>query len=100
MDIRLDKYLSFGAAMHDRKFQQILPNVNLRNKGIVPAVPLGGHFKYPGKIFDFKSLNSVPKKEFEVKLGKSWRSFPLLRLGAKLNSKYCQYMCHLSSILN
>ena len=46
MDIRLDKCLSFGAAMHDRKFQQILPSINLRNKGMIPAVSLGGHFKY------------------------------------------------------
>ena len=44
------------------------PNINLRNKGMIPAVSLGGHFKYLGKIFDFESLNSVPKKDFEAKL--------------------------------
>jgi len=70
MDIRLDKCLSFGAVMHDRKFQQILPKINLRDKGMIPAVPLGGHFKYLGKVFDFQSLNSVPMKEFESKLEK------------------------------
>src|SRR6266516_2458631 len=68
MDIRLDKCLSFGAVMLERKFQQILPKINLQGKGIIPAVPLGGHFKYLGRIFDFSSLNSVPKKEFETKL--------------------------------
>src|SRR6266516_7481361 len=68
MDIRLDKCLTFGAVMQDRKFQQILPNINLRDKGMIPAVPLGGLFKYLGKIFDFPSLNSEPKKEFESKL--------------------------------
>src|SRR3989442_8068234 len=68
MDIRLDKCLSFGAVMLDGKFQQILPQINLRDKGMIPAVPLGGHFKYLGKIFDFQSLNSVPKKDFEAKL--------------------------------
>ena len=70
MDIRLDKCLSFAAAMHDRKFQQILPKINLRDKGMIPTVPLGGHFKYLGKVFDFQSLNSVPMKDFETKLGK------------------------------
>ena len=67
MDIRLDKCLTIGAAMIDRKFQQILPKINLRDKGMIPAVPLRGHFKYFGKIFDFQALNSVPKKDFETK---------------------------------
>jgi len=68
MDIRLDKCLTFGATMVDRRFQQILPKINLQNKGMIPAVPMGGHFKYLGKVFDFKSLNSVPKEEIETKL--------------------------------
>ena len=37
---------------------------------MIPTVPMGGHFKYMGKIFDFQSLNVVPKKEFESKLVK------------------------------
>ena len=41
-DIRLDKCLAFGAVMLDRKFQQILPKINLRDNGMIPAVPLGG----------------------------------------------------------
>ena len=68
MDIRLDKCLSFGAVMLNGNFAQILPNLHLKGKGMIPAVPLGGHFKYLGKIFDFPSLNSVPKEEFEAKL--------------------------------
>src|SRR6266516_5863980 len=70
MDIRLDKCLFFGAVLADGKFQQILPNIGLQGKGLIPAVPLGGHFKYLGKIVDFKSLNFEPKKEFESKLEK------------------------------
>src|SRR6266516_1250223 len=70
MDIRLDKCITFGAVMRDRKFQQILPNINLRDKGMIPAVPLGGCFKYLGKIFDFPSLNSKPREEFETKFKK------------------------------
>src|SRR6267154_422720 len=68
MDIRLNKCLTFGAAMIDRKFQHILPKINLRDKGMIPAVPLGGHCKYFGKIFDYQALNSVPKEDFETKL--------------------------------
>src|SRR6266516_3670411 len=70
MDIRLDKCLSFRAVMRDRKFQQILSNIYLKDKGMIPPVPLRGHFKYLGKIFDFESLNAEPKKEFEAKLAK------------------------------
>ena len=73
--------------MHDRKFQQILPNVNLRNKGMIPAVPLGGHFKYLGKIFDFKSLNSVSKKEFEVKLEKILEKLSSLKIRSQTKLK-------------
>src|SRR6267154_769935 len=58
----------FGAVFFNGKHQQILPNVILTNKGPIPAVPLGGHFKYLGKIFDFESLDSVPKRNFEDKL--------------------------------
>src|SRR6266516_1506395 len=70
MDIRLDKCLSFGAVMLKSTFQQILPKIYLRDKGMIPAVPQGGHFKYLGKIYDFQSLNEVPKKEFLTKLEK------------------------------
>jgi len=70
MDIRLDKCLSFGAVMLNRKFQQILPTINLIGKGTIPAVPLGGHFKYLGKIFDFQAMNAVPREEFQAKLQK------------------------------
>src|SRR6267154_5291578 len=56
--------------MLDRKFQQTLPKINLRDKGMIPVVPMGGHFKYLGNIFDFQSLKAVPKKEFESKLDK------------------------------
>src|SRR6266516_2353160 len=37
---------------------------------MIPAVPMGGHFKYLGKIYDFQALNEVPKKEFLTKLEK------------------------------
>src|SRR6266516_3690670 len=42
----------------------------LERQGNDPASPLGGHFKYLGRIFDFETLNAEPKKEFEAKLVK------------------------------
>ena len=56
--------------MKDKKFQQILPSINLRDKGMIPVVPLGESFKYLGKIFDFQSLNTKPREDFETKLKK------------------------------
>src|SRR6267154_1441044 len=87
MDIRLDKCLTFGAVMLDRKFQQILPKINLRDNGMIPAVPMGGHFKYLGKILDFQSLNAVPKKEFESKLVKILGKISSLRVRSQTKLK-------------
>ena len=87
MDIRLDKCLSFGAVMLNRKFQQIMPRINLEGKGMIPAVPLGGHFKYLGKIFDFQSLNSVPKQEFESKLNKIMAKISSLKVRSQTKLK-------------
>ena len=87
MDIRLDTCLSFGAVVSDGMFQQILPNIDLRGKGIIPAVPLGGHFKYLGKIFDFQSLNSEPKKEFESKLIKILANISSLKVRSQTKLK-------------
>src|SRR6266516_5411454 len=47
-----------------------MPTIGFRDKGLIPEVQLGGHLKYLDKIFDFPSLNSEPKKEFESKLVK------------------------------
>jgi hypothetical protein len=68
MDIRLDKCICFGMSMGQSKFQQILPKVALE-KGEIPAVPIGGHFKYLGRIFNFDMKDDIPKKEIEEKIG-------------------------------
>src|SRR6267154_5661435 len=73
--------------MLDRKFQQILPKINLRDKGMIPTVPMGGHFKYLGKIFDFQSLNAVPKKKFESKLDKILGIISFLRVRSQTKFK-------------
>jgi len=87
MDIRLDKCLSFGAVMLQGKFQQVLPKIDLRGKGLIPAVPLGGHFKYLGKIFDFQALNTVPKEEFEAKLKNILAQISTLRIRCQTKLK-------------
>jgi len=69
MDIRLDKCISFGMSMGQTKYQQILPKVAL-DKGVIPAVPIGGHFKYLGRTFNFDMKEEIPKKEVEEKIGK------------------------------
>src|SRR6266516_4035485 len=95
MDIRLDKCLTFGAVMKNNRFQQILPNISLVNKGMIPAIPLGDHFKYLGKIFDFQFLNAVPKKEFEAKLIKILTSISSLKVRSqtklKILSRYVSF---------
>src|SRR6267154_4465353 len=51
--------------------------------------PLGRPLQVPamGKIFDFKSLNSVPKKEFEVKLGKILEKLSSLKIRSQTKLK-------------
>src|ERR1700759_1197338 len=69
MDIRLDKCISFGMSMGQTKCQQILPKVALE-KGVISAVPIGGHFRYLGKIFNFDMKDEIPKNEIKEKLEK------------------------------
>jgi hypothetical protein len=67
MEIRLDKCSTFGVAMGPSVFQQFLPTVALV-KGVIPAVPIGGHFKDLGRIFDFVMRDDIPKKEIEDRI--------------------------------
>jgi len=54
---------------------------------MIPAVPLGGSFKYLGKIFDFQALNAVPRKEFETKLSKFLAKISSLRVRSQTKLK-------------
>ena len=54
-------------AMGPTTFQQILPVVAL-DKGVIPAVPIGGHFKYLGRVFDFAVKDDVPKNEIDDRI--------------------------------
>jgi hypothetical protein len=69
MDIRLDKCVSFGMAMNQSRYQQFLPALAL-SRGVIPAVPLGSHFKYLGRIFDFNMKDEIPKQNIEEKMNK------------------------------
>src|SRR3989442_4538667 len=69
MDIRLDKCTSLGMSMGQTKYQQILPKVAL-DKGVISAVPIGGHFKYQGRTVNFDMKDEIPKKE----VGENWQS--------------------------
>ena len=67
MTIRVDKCCSFGMMKRDNQYQQIEPSLGIGNNNI-PTVPMGGLFKYLGKIFDFEMANKVAKMEFITKL--------------------------------
>jgi len=86
MDIRLDKCLTFGAAMCKTKFQQILPTVALA-KGKIHSVLLEGHFKYLGKIFDFELKYTIPKQEMADKLGKMLNTLSALKIRSQTKLK-------------
>jgi hypothetical protein len=67
MDIRLDKCCTFGMIKRDTMQVQILPNLSIKS-GQIPAVPIGGNFKYLGKIFDFSMNNDAGKTELLSKV--------------------------------
>src|SRR6267154_803597 len=54
---------------------------------MIHTVPMGGPFKYLRKIFDFQSLNAVPKKEFESKLDKILEIISSLRVRSQTKLK-------------
>src|SRR6266516_3820702 len=58
-----------------------------------PCCPFGRPFKYLGKIFHFKSLNSEPKKEFESKLEKILAKISSLKVRSQTKLKiFSQYV--------
>jgi hypothetical protein len=50
LEVRNDKCVAFSSLKKDNSYQQILPVLNICGKP-VPLVPIGGHFKYLGRIF-------------------------------------------------
>ena len=59
LEVRNNKCVAFSSLRKDNSYQQILPVLNICGKP-VPPVPIGDHFKYLGRIFQFDSnLHSV-----------------------------------------
>ena len=65
---------------------------------MIPAVPLRGHFRYLGKIFDFQALNSVPKKDFGTKMNKIL--VKISSLGARSQTKLKIFSVYVPSQFN
>src|SRR5207247_1433510 len=58
-----------------------------------PPVPIGGHFKYLGRVFDFASKHLIPKREIEKKLSKMLDAISLLHIRTQTKLKiFFQYV--------
>ena len=62
MEIRLDKCCSFGMCKIKSIQTQILPKLSI-HAGEIHAIPVGGHFTYLGRIFDFEMKCTEEKSE-------------------------------------
>ncbi|MFI5407589.1 MAG: reverse transcriptase domain-containing protein, partial [Nitrososphaerales archaeon] len=69
MTIRLDKCCAFGMLKNQTNHVQILPKISI-NAGQIPAVPIGGCFKYLGRIFNFDGDGEAEKSEIETTLSR------------------------------
>jgi hypothetical protein len=78
MEIRLDKCNSFGMVKKEKNYNQILPKISISKGGITPT-PIGGSFKYLGRIFDFDMKGEIEKHELVAKLSN------LLKITTDLN---------------
>ena len=92
LELRNDKCVAFSMMKKDKKYQQILPTLNICSKSI-PQVPLGGEFKYLGKTFEFDtSLNSV-KTQLQEKLTKMLTITDKLKISVQLKMRiFSQYI--------
>ena len=90
--MRNDKCAAFSMIKRDKKYQQILPALNICSKSI-PQVPLDGEFKYLGKTFGFDiSLNSV-KVQLQEKLTKMLTITDKLKISVQLKMRiFSQYI--------
>ncbi|MFI5407015.1 MAG: reverse transcriptase domain-containing protein [Nitrososphaerales archaeon] len=68
MIIRLDKCICFGMVKKQSKtYAQILPNISLAS-GQIPAISIGEHFQYLGRIFDYSLDDDCAKRGIVSKL--------------------------------
>ena len=77
-----------------RMFQQIEPALFVDQERI-PSIPIGGHFIYLGKIFDFDLKNEQAKKVVKEKLLKLLKITSLLRIQVQTRLKILKtYILH------
>jgi len=93
MVIRLDKCASFAMTKRDDVFQQIEPALFVDQERI-PSIPIGGHFIYLGKIFDFDLKNEQAKKVVKEKLLKLLKITSLLRIQVQMRLKILKTYIH------
>ena len=86
MDIRLDKCSTFGMSMGPSNYQQTQPTIVIA-KGIIQAVPDGGHFTYLGRVFDFDMKDEIPKKVIVDRLDKILNTISVLNIKTQTKLK-------------
>jgi hypothetical protein len=79
MEIRIDKCNVFGMVKKGSTITQILPRISI-STGDIPPVPIGGHFKYLGRNFDFDLRNELVKSELVDKVEKYLKIISSLKL--------------------
>lgn len=67
MVIRTDKCSSFGMLKKEGNYIQILPKLSIIS-GDIPPTPIGGDFKYLGRIFSFEMKSETEKTAIVNKL--------------------------------
>ena len=93
MVIRLDKCASFAMTEREGVFQQIEPALFVDQERI-PSIPIGAHFIYLGKIFDFDLKNEQAKKVVKEKLLKLIKIASLLRIQVQMKLKILKTYIH------
>ena len=93
MVIRLDKCSSFGMSKRDGVFQQIDLALFV-NQEKIPSIPIGSHFIYLGKIYDFHLNNERAKEEVQHKLLKMLKTTSDLRISVHLKLKILKTYIH------
>ena len=93
MVIRLDKCTTFGMTKRDGVFQQIESALFI-NQEKISAIPIGSHFVYLGKIYDFDLANERAKQVVKEKLQTMLRTTSLLRVTVQMKLKVLKTYIH------
>jgi Reverse transcriptase (RNA-dependent DNA polymerase)/zinc-binding in reverse transcriptase len=92
LEVRHDKCAAFAMLKRDNKYQQILPALNVCSKSI-PQVPLGGEFRYLGRIFNFECKSQSMQKHVSDKLSNMLSKTASLKISVQLKLRiFSQYI--------